>query len=155
MSADDIAVIALEEFLPYRISIVANRVSRGLARLYAQRFDLSIPQWRVLAVLARASGVTAEQVCRLTAMDKVAVSRAVARLAARRYVRRRRDTTDGRRRLLSLSVAGRRVYEQIVPLALGYERALLEQIDVSPAELRRVLTALENAASAAVGVGAQ
>lgn len=145
MSVPADETLALENFVPYRLSIVANRVSGGLSRLYAERFNLSIPQWRVLAVLARGKGVTAEQVCRATAMDKVAVSRAVARLVARRFVIRRRDAADGRRRLLSLSASGRRVYEQIVPLARAYERDLLERVDGARAELGRVLDALEAA----------
>lgn len=137
--------LALGRFLPYRLSLVANRVSRGLAQLYAQRFNLTIPQWRVIAVLAGEPGISADRVCALTAMDKVAVSRAVARLAARRYLTRRRDPSDGRRVLLSLSAAGRRVHGQIVPLARAYEAGLLAQLGGVERDLARVLDALETA----------
>ena len=72
--------IALESFLPYQLSVIASRVSRGLARLYAVRFDLTVPEWRIMTVLGRFPGVSANEVCELTAMDKVRVSRGVARL---------------------------------------------------------------------------
>lgn len=146
MSAE--AGLTLAQFLPYRLSLIANRVSRQLARLYAERFDLSIAQWRVLAVLAAEDDVGADHVCRMTAMDKVAVSRAVSRLVARRYVRRRRDSADRRRVLLSLSATGRRVYAQIVPLARAYETQLVSRLGGVDDDLTRVLDALEDATAA-------
>lgn len=144
MAAD----LILEQFVPYRLSLVANRVSRSLSRIYADRFGLSIPQWRVLAVLAQHKRLSAEQVARFTAMDKVAVSRAVARLAGRRYLRRRRDPADRRRSVLSLSRSGRSVYEQIAPLACDYERALLQRLNSARSQLEQVLTDLEQATDA-------
>ncbi|MDH3476666.1 MAG: MarR family transcriptional regulator, partial [Rhodospirillales bacterium] len=37
----------LETFLPYRLSVVTNRVSRAFARRYSAEFGLSVPEWRV------------------------------------------------------------------------------------------------------------
>ncbi len=76
----------LEDFLPYRLSILSNRVSRAIAARYAKAFDLTIPEWRVIAVLGRRPGLTAKEIAEATEMDKVAVSRAVARLTAKRRV---------------------------------------------------------------------
>ena len=88
--------LSLEHFLPYRLSVLANTVSSALAGAYALRFGLTIPQWRVIAVLARTPGLSAADVAERTAMDKVAVSRAVAGLA--RTGRLRRATAAGDRR---------------------------------------------------------
>ena len=63
--------IALESFLPHQLSVIASRVSRGLARLYAVRFDLTVPEWRIMTVLGCFPGVSANEVCELTAIDKV------------------------------------------------------------------------------------
>src|SRR5690606_13681469 len=70
--------LELERFLPYRLSILSNRMSQAIAREYQQRFDLSMTEWRVIAVLARLDGepVSAREVAAYTAMDKVAISRA-------------------------------------------------------------------------------
>jgi DNA-binding MarR family transcriptional regulator len=120
--------LSLDRFLPYRLSVLANTVSAALAGAYASRFGLSIPQWRVIAVLARSPGLSAADVVERTAMDKVAVSRAVAGLARSGRVRRSVEVRDRRRSVLSLTARGLSVYRRIVPLALAYERRLLAEL---------------------------
>ena len=66
----------LDHFLPYRLSVLSNRISSAIAREYSQRFALGVTEWRVMAVLARYPGLSASKVALRTAMDKVAVSRA-------------------------------------------------------------------------------
>src|SRR5438445_5347964 len=75
------AELELERFLPYRLSVLTNRISTAIARVYVRRFGLTVPEWRVMAVLGRFGEMPANAVCERTAMDKVRVSRAVARLA--------------------------------------------------------------------------
>jgi DNA-binding MarR family transcriptional regulator len=122
----------LEHFLPYRLSVLSNTVSSALAGAYARRFALTIPQWRVIAVLARSPGLSAAAVAERTAMDKVAVSRAVSGLTRAGRVRRVLAANDRRRSVLSLTARGQAVYRQIVPLARAYERRLLGEL--GPAE---------------------
>ena len=114
----------LEDFLPYRLSVVTNRVSRAFASRYEAAWGLSIPEWRVLAVVGAFAPLSAAAVCERTAMDKDKVSRAVARLVRRGLLTRRRDAGDHRVRLLALGDEGRRVYAGIVPLALAIDAAL-------------------------------
>ncbi|HRO62321.1 MarR family winged helix-turn-helix transcriptional regulator [Thermomonas sp.] len=123
--ADSGAVLVLERFLPYRLSILTNHVSQAIADLYAQRFGIGVTEWRVIAVLGRFPGSSANQVADYTAMDKVAVSRAVARLLERGLITRRRHATDRRRSVLALSAEGRRIHAGIAPLALGIEQRIL------------------------------
>ena len=118
-------LLDLEHFLPYRLSVLANRVSRAFGRLYEARFDLKLPEWRVMAVLGRRTGITAREVAELTAMDKVAISRAVARLMEMGRVVAETDAADGRRQKLSLSESGWAIYHQIVPLAKRIEGSLV------------------------------
>ena len=120
------AQLKLEDFLPYRLSVLSNRTSNAIALEYSERFDLTIPEWRVMAVLGRFSGLSANQVAQRTAMDKVAVSRAVARLLDSGRIQRAFDDDDRRRSVLRLSEAGYAIYDQIAPLALGFERQMLE-----------------------------
>jgi len=114
----------LEHFLPYRLSVLTNRISQGLAGLYAERFGISITQWRVIAVLGREPGLSANDVTGRTAMDKVAVSRTVTGLLQRGLLERQVHALDRRRSVLQLSAEGARIYTQIVPLALDYEHHL-------------------------------
>lgn len=134
-AANATPALDLEHFLPYRLSVLANTVSTALAGAYARRFGLSIPQWRVIAVLARAPGLSAAAVAERTAMDKVAVSRAVAGLQRSGRVRRATARHDRRRSVLTLTTRGRDVYARIVPLALRYERRLLAELP-GPERLR-------------------
>lgn len=121
-------LLVLEEFLPYRLSILSNRVSRAIARRYAKTFDLTIPEWRVIAVLGRRPGLTAKEIAEATEMDKVAVSRAVARLTAARRISARPDPQDARRQLLSLTREGEAVHARIAPIALASEEKLLAEL---------------------------
>lgn len=133
----------LEEFLPYRLSILSNRVSQSIAREYEQRFGLGVTEWRVMAVLARFDALSAREVAERTAMDKVAVSRALARLVESGRVSRRTHHGDKRRSVLRLSAQGWKIHDAVAPLALRHERELLEQL--SPAEretLSRILDKL-------------
>ena len=117
--------LELDRFLPYRLSVLSNIVSTAISGAYEKRFGLTIPEWRVMAVLAMTPDLSAAEVAQRTAMDKVAVSRAVASLLKARRIVRKTARADRRRSLLRLSQAGRRVYAQVVPVALAYERDLL------------------------------
>lgn len=122
-------LLVLEDFLPYRLSILSNRVSRAIAARYARTFNLTIPEWRIIAVLGRQPGLTAKEVAEATEMDKVAVSRAVARLVAAKRVSARADADDARRQMLALTREGESVHARIAPIALDNERRLLATLD--------------------------
>ena len=146
--ADSDETLVLSAFLPYRLSVLSNTVSRAIAERYQRDFGLSIWQWRIMAVLGESESLTASEVCARTAMDKVAVSRAVAGLEADGHVRRARDAEDGRAARLSLSRGGRKIYSQIVPLALAYEAQLRSGLtEREMAQLNRLLAKLASATS--------
>jgi DNA-binding MarR family transcriptional regulator len=117
--------LILERFLPYRLSILSNRVSRAIAARYARTFNLTIPEWRIIAVLGRRPGLTAKEVAEATEMDKVAVSRAVAKLAAARRVSADVHDEDGRAQSLTLTAQGEALHARIAPMALESEQRLL------------------------------
>lgn len=127
-------LLVLEDFLPYRLSILSNRVSRAIAARYAKTFDLTIPEWRIIAVLGRRPGLTAKEIAEATEMDKVAVSRAVARLVAAKRVHARADAEDARRQFLLLTAQGESVHARIVPIALASEQKLLSALSVRERE---------------------
>ena len=136
-------LIELEHFLPYRISVLANVMSTAIAAAYEQRFGLTIPEWRVIAVLTRYPGLSAREVAEKSRMDAVAVSRAVNRLLRAGRLRRAIAAQDRRRSVLQVSDAGAAVYREVAPLALEFERGLRESISVAEAaQLDRVLAVL-------------
>jgi DNA-binding MarR family transcriptional regulator len=141
--------LRLQDYLPYRLSVAANAVSRLIARAYERQFGLKNPQWRLLAVLADEGPLTQQTLCGRTIMDKVTVMRAAQGLLRRRLIRRLPNAEDGRSHRLMMTAAGKRLYERIVPLALAYQQQLLHGIERADiARLDRLLRRLEQAASA-------
>jgi len=133
----------LEKFLPYRLSVLSNTVSSAIAAAYFAHFGLSIPEWRVMAILAANPGLSAAEVTARTAMDKVAVSRAVATLLAAGRLRRTTVPADRRRTHLALTPSGAGVYSRVVPVALEYERRLVAPLSKRDrATLDRILREL-------------
>jgi DNA-binding MarR family transcriptional regulator len=131
--------LILEDFLPYRLSILSNTISTMIAQIYEERFGLSIPEWRVIAILGRFPGLSAVEVAERTLMDKVAVSRAVTKLVKNGRIDREFADADRRRSILNLSEEGRRVHDEIAPLALKFERDLLQEISDDETERLRVI----------------
>ena len=132
----------LQNFLPYRLSLLTNTVSQGMAGSYTQKHDINITEWRILAVLGRYPGLTASQVVEKTAMDKVAISRGVKSLMSRKLLKRQTDPNDRRRRRLYLTNRKcQKVMEQVIPQARQYEQRLLEALD--PEETEALLLILD------------
>ena len=127
--SDAQARLELERFLPYRLSVLSNRLSTAIARIYGERFDLGITEWRVMAVLGLYPGLSAVELAQRTAMDKVAVSRAVARLVESGRLVREVDPGDRRRSVLYLSEAGRGIYAEVAPLTLEFEEQLFGHLE--------------------------
>lgn len=118
----------LDTFLPYRLSVLSNRVSDAIARQYSERFNLSIPEWRIIAVLGQSPNLSAREVASRTAMDKVQVSRAVTSLVSAKRLTRTEDATDARITRLTLTAKGRAIYDEVAPLALHLESLLLSSL---------------------------
>jgi len=116
----------LERFLPYQLSVLSNRISQDIANLYQTRHSLSVTEWRMIAVLAQHPGISAGEAAERTAMDKVAISRAVASLTESGRVTRETHSDDRRRAVLRLTPAGQAIHDEVAPLALAYEQRLLD-----------------------------
>ena len=123
------APLQLEHFLPYRLSILSNTISQAIADDYQSRYDISMTEWRVMAVLARFEGLSAREVAERTAMDKVAVSRALARLVEAGRVDRAIHDNDKRRSVLNLSDAGWAIHDEVAPMARAREREVLAKLN--------------------------
>lgn len=147
-SSDD---FDLEHFLPYRLSLLANTVSQGIAAGYRDAHGISVTEWRVLAVLGRFPGLAAFELAARTAMDKVAIHRAVKSLETRGLLERRADSGDGRRRRLYLTrPSGQALLDAIVPQAIAFEQFLLETLTREETnQLDHLLTKLQRAAEEA------
>jgi len=132
-------MVILERFLPYRLNVLASLASNALAQIYAERFGLSIPAWRVVATLGQYEHRTARDIAAHGVMHKSTVSRAVAALEQRGLIVRRPNEDDRREELLELTGEGREIYEALAPQALAFEERF---ISVLTQEEQEVLSAL-------------
>jgi DNA-binding MarR family transcriptional regulator len=133
----------LADFLPYRMSVTSNAVSQRIAQEYRNRWGLSVPEWRVMAVLGDSGPHTQRELTTMTIMDKVAVNRACKVLENRGLAVRRPNAQDGRSHLLELTAEGKTMHGQIMPLAMEMERRLFatftdEEIETFSSLLGRV-----------------
>ena len=120
------APLKLEHFLPYQLNVVSSLVSQALSRVYARRYRIGVPEWRVVVTLGQHGVMTAKAIGAHTHMHKTKVSRAVALLEKRRLIARRANREDMREAFLSLTAAGRTMYEEVAPHALDFARRLTE-----------------------------
>ena len=125
--------LQLEAFLPYRLSLLSNAISGAISAVYGDKFAISMPEWRIMMILAEYPDISADEVCRRTKIEKSVVSRAVARLLKRHLINRDMDEKDRRRSILRLSETGLSVYDEVMPIARDYEAKLLS--DLSAGEL--------------------
>lgn len=123
------APLKLEEFLPYRLNVLASLVSQALSRIYVERYGIGVPEWRVLVTLGQYGTMTGKAVGAHSHMHKTKVSRAVAELEQRKLVARRANRADLRESFLSLTSTGRAIYEDLAPGALAFAARLAEVVD--------------------------
>jgi DNA-binding MarR family transcriptional regulator len=143
--------LILDQFLPYRLSFTSNLVSDAVAGTYKALFGLSIPEWRLIALIAEREGITQQEIGSLSRMDKVTVSRAAIALTDRGLIERRPNPADRRSQLLALSEAGITLYAAVAPKALEMERAVFgrfsaAELEAFTAMLRRIDAAVLDAA---------
>jgi DNA-binding MarR family transcriptional regulator len=128
------APLDLDRFLPYRLDILAEGVSRSMSRIYKERYGLGVPEWRVLAHLGQYAPITAKAIGSHSRMHKTKVSRAVAELEEHGFLARSGNDRDRREELLSLTAKGKAAYDDLAPKAADFARHLLD--DLSAGERR-------------------
>ena len=138
--------LVLDQFAPYQIVALGHAISGRLARAYRDE-NITIPEWRVLAVIGETNEVAARDVVKRTPMDKMTVSRAVTSLEQKSFVSRKPHEQDRRVSMLALSDEGRKVFDRIAGLALAFEDELMATLE--PDEAAAFRLALEKLAERA------
>lgn len=143
--------LALDDFIPYRLSVTSNLVSDSIARTYESLFGLTIPEWRLVAVIAETGGVTQQAIGAKTLMDKVTVSRAAIALVDRGLLARQANPEDRRSHLLELTDAGRDLYAAVAPKALDLESRIFAAFE--PAEVAQFIDMLRRIEAVTIAIG--
>ena len=134
----------LSRFMPYRLAVTADSVSRALAAVYSERFGLTRDEWRVIAQLASVKALKASELGQRTSLPKMQVSRATTRLEQDGLITRETDDADRRNLVVRLTAAGRALYRRIEPVVLEREHDLLAALSPDQrAAFEAALTQLE------------
>lgn len=141
-------ILKLQQFLPYRLTKLSGKVSRNLANKYSTQFNLSIHEWRIIAILGEKPGLTAREVSELASLDKVNISRAIEKLEKAERIERKVMPNDRRSFSLHLTDKGQQVLQEIIPLALQFEANLLSVLSEEELKsLQAILTKLDKSAA--------
>jgi DNA-binding MarR family transcriptional regulator len=120
---------ALEDFIPYKLAVVANRVSQSIGHLFETKYNLQMPEWRILMALYAYGDLVFNEVVDRTSMDKARVSRAQRRLVDLKMITTSDDPNDGRRLFLALTPMGIKRCAEILPDAAEREAWFLGALD--------------------------
>ena len=136
----------LQDFLPYLLNQAAEVSSLEFQQVYKDRYGMLRTEWRVLFHLGLYGTMTAAQIGSRAKMHKTKISRAVQRLAQRRFIARDRDADDRRVEHLSLTAQGQSAYRDLSAIAQEYDAALAAKL--SDSELKALRRALRKLAQA-------
>lgn len=132
----------LDDFLPYRLSVAATRVSRRFAELYSAEAGLSVPEWRVLAHLSQAGAVSVRDIHARVHLDKSIVSRAASRLREAGLIGKSGHETDRRLIVLELTPEGHALMERLSRIADEFQAELIADLGDDAAAIDRGLRRL-------------
>lgn len=132
--------LLLRHFLPYRLVLVARKVSESLSEVYDDEFGITVAEWRVLAHLGEHKTLNAKAIGDMAAMDKSMVSRAIMLLENKEILSKEKNQADSRALVLRLTRKGRYLYQKLTPMALQWESKLLQALTLE--ETRMLFTCL-------------
>jgi DNA-binding MarR family transcriptional regulator len=137
--------LTLQQFLPYRLSALSNRISQSLAAKYSKRFGINVHEWRILAAIGEEVRLSPVAITNRIAMDKVAVSRAVKKLMEKKLLVKHLDNKDQRSHELALTKHGIEMYQQLISIALEHEKSMIANLTLKDKkDLFKLLSKLDN-----------
>ena len=152
-TAQDDRDFDLRSFFPYLVRVYYRAVSSSVTDIYASLFGLSVSEWRTISVLGTDRALSAGEIVEQSSMDKVNVSRAIAKLRERGLLKRDIDGDDRRRSVLRLTQRGCEVYHILVPKVLELEERLLDGL--TDDERRTLITLMDTVRNNAESICAQ
>lgn len=114
----------LERYLPYRLTVLAARLSTELAKQYKKQYGISMPEWRVLLNVGYSDDLSVRDIEQRVNLEKSKVSRAASKLEARGYLTKQVDSRDRRLLKLALTEQGVELLIKLVPIAESFQSEL-------------------------------
>jgi len=115
----------LQNFLPYQLSVLSNKVSKGISKFYQEQHGITIPEWRVMSILSTHSNQTAKELSIFSQMDKVKISRTMKVLVEKKLILEKVCNIDARARRYHLTDKGVQLITEVKPKAIAFETELI------------------------------
>jgi len=125
----------------FRFNYLALRYNIPLYGWVEREYGLLRPQFAVIYSLGLRDNVTARDIGVSFGFPKNTLSRAIRSLEARGLIRRRRHRDDKRSFLLSLTPAGRRIFDETLPNFVRLQDEMLRPLAARERETLSVLLA--------------
>jgi DNA-binding MarR family transcriptional regulator len=134
----------IADFMPYRLAVAARSFSEEVAAIYREKFELSIPEWRVLAHLMKEGKASVRDIEARVTMEKSKVSRAADRLRERGLLTKRADTMDRRLVHIELTESGEALMAELIPMVIALQKDFEARLGEDFVGLDRALTRILN-----------
>ncbi len=139
-------LLDLEAFLPYRVAVLAQRLSRHVEEAARRAHRLPVKDWTVMQIMAAHGPLLPADIGRIGTQDKATISRAIKCLLDRGLVSKQPKPGDGRTFAVALTAEGWAVYEAIVPQVRRRQQEALAALGAGEAdELQRLVAKLDDA----------
>lgn len=121
----DSSGLTLDDYVTYKVTVLAQMFGREAARIYSAKWGLSLPQYRILIVLGKLPGMSLRELTDQTQMDKGQISRVVTQMEADGLITRESDKNDGRRLVLTLTQSGAQLHQQTIGTSEARQKEIL------------------------------
>jgi len=140
--ADPLPPFDLDRFIPFRMAVIAARLSTDLAAHYKAAYGISIAEWRVLLNVGYSGDNSVRDIEKRVSLDKAKVSRAASKLEAKGYISKTVDATDRRLLKMTLTEDGRALLARLIPIATAFQQELEAALGAQTVALHSALDRL-------------
>ena len=135
-------MLPLDDYVPYLL----NRAGARIAQAFSEEMrglGTSLQAWRVLVALHDRDSQRVSELSGHTSIEISTLSRVLDGMQKQGLIARRRAPGDGRVVTLTVTAAGRRLTDRIIPIAERYERVAVSGLSASETvQLKRLLRRL-------------
>ncbi|AZG15837.1 MarR family winged helix-turn-helix transcriptional regulator [Cupriavidus pauculus] len=144
--------LTVNDFLTTMLSQLVTALRNSVTEPYASQFDLTVPEWRILALLAHGEPMSFAELVRQSTSDKALVSRTLRLLEDRGLVTLESEGATPRKRLAcKISETGAALHAQVIPLARRGQASVIRLL--TPEERHGLYTGLRKLHGICTGAG--
>ncbi|MFC6635896.1 MarR family transcriptional regulator [Sulfitobacter sp. JBTF-M27] len=128
------AAATIEDVITFQLHILVAIGERAGQHWSERMFDLSLNEWRLLALVKARGPCRASDLADLLLMDKSQTSRVIKSLQKKDLIQNMADPTDGRAVVLKISQKGNALYKDVFAEVMNSNERILAALSVEEVE---------------------